>query len=76
MHINVRLHPGLLTIAWIVLFMNPTLSAEEIDVWLGTGGRPSEGIYHCTLETESGKLSESRLVATASGPGFLAMHPN
>ncbi len=52
------------------------LNAEELDVWLGTGGRPSQGIYHCTLDTATGKLSESRLVAEMSGPGFLAMHPS
>lgn len=52
-----------------------SLSAEQLDVWLGTGGRPSQGIYHCTLDLESGKLSESRLVAEISGPGFLALHP-
>lgn len=51
------------------------LSAEQLDVWLGTGGRPSQGIYHCTLDSGSGKLSESRLVAELSGPGFLALHP-
>ena len=51
-------------------------SAKEIDVWLGTSAaRPSKGIYHCTLNTENGKLSESRLVAEISGPGFLALHP-
>ncbi len=50
--------------------------AEKIDVWLGTSGNPaSRGIYHCTLDTENGKLSPSRLVAEVRGPGFLAMHP-
>ncbi len=56
------------------MFPSP-LSAEQLDVWLGTGGRPSQGVYHCTLDSESGKLSESRLVAEISGPGFLALHP-
>jgi 6-phosphogluconolactonase len=63
------------------LFLSAMLSmltpsqAEELDVWLGTGGAPSKGIYHCTLNTETGKLSPSRLVAEISSPGFLAMHP-
>ncbi len=56
--------------------MVSVLCAEEIDVWLGTSSSPSsQGIYHCTLDTNSGKLSESGLVAEARGPGFLAMHP-
>lgn len=55
--------------------MENNSQAEEIDVWLGTGGKPSQGIYHCRLDTTSGKLSESRLVAEISGPGFLAQHP-
>ncbi|MEZ6136611.1 MAG: lactonase family protein [Pirellulaceae bacterium] len=59
----------------LLTFMTTPLLANEVDVWLGTGGRPSQGIYHCTLDTETGKLSESRLVAEVSGPGFLAMHP-
>ncbi len=49
-------------------------TAEQLDVWLGTGGKPSRGIYHCTLDSESGKLSESKLVAQIDAPGFLAMH--
>jgi 6-phosphogluconolactonase len=50
---------------------------DLIDVWLGTSSRkPSQGIYHCTLNTSSGKLSDPTLVAQISGPGFLAMHPS
>jgi 6-phosphogluconolactonase len=52
------------------------LAAQEVDVWLGTGGKPSQGIYHCRLNLATGKLSDSKLVAEISGPGFLAMHPN
>ena len=49
---------------------------DLIDVWLGTSSRrPSQGIYHCTLNTSNGKLSDPTLVAEISGPGFLAMHP-
>lgn len=62
----------------------PVLAAEPnvaqgpalIDVWLGTGnGKGSKGIYHCTLNTQKGRLSEPVLAAEISGPGFLAMHP-
>ncbi len=67
----------LLTTSWlVVLSMQSTTAAKEIDVWLGTSNaKPSKGIYHCTLNSENGKLSESRLVAEISGPGFLAQHP-
>lgn len=50
---------------------------DLIDVWLGTSSRkPSQGIYHCILNTANGKLSDPTLVAEISGPGFLAMHPS
>ena len=50
--------------------------AEQIDVWIGTSrAKPSRGIYHATLDTESGRVSETQLAAEVSGPGFLAMHP-
>ena len=49
----------------------------QIDVWIGTGrSQQSKGIYHCTLNLKTGRLSGSQLVAEISGPGFLAMHPN
>lgn len=47
-----------------------------VDVWIGTGrAKPSQGIYHCTLNTQTGRLSTPELAAEVSGPGFLAMHP-
>lgn len=50
--------------------------ADVIDVWIGTSrSKHSKGIYHCTLNTKSGKLSEPQLAAEIDGPGFLAMHP-
>lgn len=48
-----------------------------IDVWIGTGrSKESRGIYHCTLNPESGALSDPTLATEVDGPGFLAMHPN
>ena len=53
------------------------LAADVIDVWIGTSRtQPSKGIYHCTLDTASGKLSQPELAAEIGGPGFLAMHPD
>ena len=50
--------------------------AEKIDVYFGTGGRASEGIYHSKFDTESGKLSQPKVAAKVNGPGFLAWHPD
>ena len=51
--------------------------AEHRDVWIGTNAHPaSRGIYHATINTENGKLSESLLAAEIDAPGFLAMHPS
>lgn len=47
-----------------------------LDVWIGTSrAKPSKGIYHCRLNTRTGKLSEPVVAAEVAGPGFLAMHP-
>lgn len=59
-----------------LLTMNAVL-ADQLDVWLGTSASPaSRGIYHVLLDTASGKITESTLVAEIDGPGFLAMHPS
>ena len=51
-------------------------SQDSLDVWLGTGrDKLSQGIYHCRLDTKTGRLSQPELAAEISGPGFLAMHP-
>ncbi len=53
-----------------------TIGQDVIDVWIGTAKSAlSKGIYHSTLNTTTGKLSEPDLAAEADGPGFLAMHP-
>ncbi len=73
-----------LYLIWITLMVgiNPlshsqAFAADGLDVWIGTGRSPaSKGIYHCRLDTQSGKLSETSLAAEVSGPGFLAMHPD
>jgi len=53
------------------------VQGEVYDVWIGTSrAKPSQGIYHVTLDTKKGRLSESELAAEITGPGFLAMHPD
>ena len=66
------------TIDWVVN-QGSTMSTSSIHVYIGafTGnGRPDRGIYHCTLDLTSGRLSEPTLAATAQDPSFLELHPN
>ena len=51
-------------------------STETVDVYFGTGGRESKGIYHAKFDTDSGKLNPASLAAEIGSPGFLALHPN
>lgn len=67
---------SLLFLGMLGCWMMDGIHAQEIDVWLGTSGSTrSKGIYHCRLNSATGQLSESELVAEIRGPGFLAMHP-
>lgn len=51
--------------------------AAHRDVWIGTDSHPaSKGIYHATMNMETGKLTDSRLAASIDAPGFLALHPS
>ncbi len=47
-----------------------------LNVYFGTGGKATRGIYHATFDQEKGKLSEAKLAAEISAPGFLALHPD
>ncbi|MFK7849823.1 MAG: lactonase family protein [Akkermansiaceae bacterium] len=50
--------------------------AEKLNVFIGTGSKDAEGIYHCTFDTEKGKLSKPALAAEIERPGFLAFSPD
>lgn len=68
---------SLILIIMSTALTSSSTTADVIDVWIGTSNQQlSKGIYHCTLDRQTGSLSESRLVAEIEGPGFLAMHPN
>lgn len=63
-------------LAFAAMLMTTVAHAQQRDVWIGTDASPaSKGIYHTTLNTDNGKLAESRLAAPIDGPGFLALHP-
>ena len=66
-----------LTVLAAMVTARPAAAQNDVvDVWLGTSSAsPSKGIYHCMLNTATGKLSAPTLMAEISGPGFLAMHP-
>lgn len=57
------------------LFLTPSLRAETLHVYFGTGGKGADGIYHASFDPGTGKLGEPTRAAEISGPGFLAMHP-
>lgn len=50
--------------------------AKSVDVYFGTSGRETKGIYHATFDTDSGKLSSANLMAEIGSPGFLSLHPD
>lgn len=53
-------------------------SADEIDVWFGTGGNNAgqpQGIWHARFDTDSGKLSKARLALKLNGAGWITWHP-
>jgi 6-phosphogluconolactonase len=52
--------------------------AAEIPFYIGTYTKPggSQGIYHATLDPETGKISAPKLAAEAKNPSFLAAHPS
>jgi 6-phosphogluconolactonase len=52
------------------------LKAESVQVYFGTGGRETKGIYRASFDLEKGKLSPAGLAAEVGSPGFLALHPD
>ena len=65
-----------LTLITILSTLAMVPSALAIDVYFGTGGRGSKGIYRATFDPETGKLKPAELAAEIKGPGFLSWHPD
>jgi 6-phosphogluconolactonase len=59
-----------------LLLLASISNAASVDVYFGTGGKATKGIYHAKFDTESGKLSQAELAAEIGGPGFLAFSPD
>jgi len=64
----------------LVLFLAASTTAlsfsNPINVYFGTSGGESKGIYHSTFDTENGELSKATLAAEIRSPGFLATNSN
>jgi len=64
-------------IGWLLFSLFASCgNAAEQTVYFGTGGGDARGIYASTLDMETGKLSEPRLIVEADRPGFLAFSPD
>ncbi len=59
-----------------LFLFSPSLQAEALWVYFGTGGGDAKGIYVSHLDTGSGQLGKAALATEALRPGFLAIHPN
>ncbi len=59
-----------------LLAISMAAQGAVINVYFGTSGKATKGIYGATFDTERGKLSEAKLVAEIGSPGFLALHPD
>lgn len=52
-------------------------NVDRLRVYLGTASKDgSKGIYLASLDLQSGKLSEPKLIAEVEAPSFLAVQPN
>jgi 6-phosphogluconolactonase len=58
----------------LLISLSVTAVADTVDVYFGTSGGEAQGIYHATLETDTGRLSRAVLAAESGDPGFLALN--
>ncbi len=57
----------------VFALMNQTPHLEEFYIGTYTSPKGSKGIYHCTLDTTTGKLGTPTLVAEAASPSYVAL---
>ncbi len=63
-------------LAVLLLAMTATSFADDIPVWIGTNtprNGLSQGIYHLTFNTDTGRLSKATLAAEISNPGWVTV---
>lgn len=66
------------TLLLLTLMIAMPAAAEDLGVWIGTHqprGEAVAGIYHLTLDDQTGKLSQATLAVAQEGAGFLEAHP-
>lgn len=63
-------------LAFVLLGLASTLSAEVRHVYFGTGGGDAKGIYRATFDIVQGRLSAAQLAHEIGSPGFLALSPD
>ena len=49
---------------------------NEITLYIGTGGKQAEGIYHTTFNEQTGQFSDVSVASKINAPAFLATHPS
>ncbi|MEM9159641.1 MAG: lactonase family protein [Verrucomicrobiota bacterium] len=64
--------------AFLVAFLSfaGSLVGNTVDVYFGTSGRETKGIYAAKFDLETGKLTKATLAAEIGRPGFLTFHPD
>ena len=60
----------------IFLFIGVSVQGTVLNVYFGTGGTDTKGIYQAKFDLEKGTLSDVRLAAEIGRPGFLTLHPD
>jgi 6-phosphogluconolactonase len=53
-----------------------SLTAAELPFYVGTSGPGALGVLRCSIDSESGRLSEPTVVARAKGASFQALSPD
>ena len=63
----------------ILILLSASARCAEHRLYVGTytrGDSASDGIYTCTFDDQSGRLSKPTLAIEADNPSFLAVHPS
>jgi 6-phosphogluconolactonase len=62
-----------LKVALVFAGLSLPANADTKTIWFGTG---ADGIYHATLDSDSGALTKATRAIEVKSPGFLAHHPS